>query len=140
MAALTRMTAIDCDNTAWLKQQLPRIGWFTIPKYGEEADKAAWHLVQHADREPAFQVEMLARLQALPPGETSGTRIGYLWDRVATKKGQPQRYGTQGQCKGDQWVPNESEDPANLDKRRASLGMEPIAEHAKTVYREACPH
>jgi hypothetical protein len=139
LAASTRMEAIDCDNTAWLKAQLPNIGWFTIPRYGAEADSAAWHLVQHADREPAFQREMLMKLQALPPGQTNDKRLGYLFDRVARAEGRLQRYGTQGQCKDGQWTPFESEDSVNLDKRRASLGMEPIAEHMKTVSREACP-
>jgi hypothetical protein len=140
LAASTRMAAIDCDNTAWLKAQLVKTGWFTIPKYGAEADSAAWHLVQHADREPSFQREMLVKLQALPPGQTNGKRLGTLFDRVARAEGRLQRFGTQGQCKDGQWTPFESEDPVNLDKRRASLGMAPIAEHMKTVSREACPH
>jgi hypothetical protein len=140
LAGNTRMAAIDCDNTAWLKAQLPQVGWFTIPKYGAEADSAAWHLVQHADRDPAFQREMLVKLQALPPGQTNGKRLGMLVDRVARAEGRLQKYGTQGECKNGQWTPYESEDPANLDRRRASLGMVPIAEHMKVVSREACPH
>jgi hypothetical protein len=140
LAALTRMNAIDCDNTAWLKSQLTKIGWFSIPKYGADADMAAWHLVQHADRDPSFQREMLEKLQVLPPGETSGKRLGYLWDRVARAEGHLQRYGTQGTCKDGQWTPFESEDPAHLDERRAAIGMEPIAEHMKITSREACPH
>jgi hypothetical protein len=140
LAANTRMTAIDCDNTAWLKDQLIEIGWFTIPKYGAEVDSAAWHLVQHADREPVFQREMLAKLQALPAGQTDGKRLGMLFDRVARAAGHLQRYGTGGQCKDGQWTPFESEDPANLDRRRAALGMEPIAEYTRITSREACPH
>jgi len=140
LAAGTRVGAIDCDNTAWLKAQLIDIGWFTIPQYGAEADSAAWHLVQHADLQPSFQHEMLDKLQALPPGQTSGKRLGTLFDRVARAEGHLQRYGTQGQCKDGQWTPFESEDPASLDQRRASLGMEPIAEHMAIVSREACPH
>jgi uncharacterized protein DUF6624 len=139
LAAGTRVEAIDCGNTAWLKTQLARIGWFTISKYGAEADTAAWHLVQHADREPAFQREALVMLQALPPGQTSGKRLGTLVDRVARAGGGLQRYGTQGQCKDGQWTPFESEDPSNLDQRRAALGMEPIAEHMKVLSRENCP-
>ena len=42
----TRMSAIDCDNTAWLRAQLATVRWFSIPKYGADADSAAWHLVQ----------------------------------------------------------------------------------------------
>ena len=140
LAAGTRIEAIDCANTAWLKAQMVKIGWFTIPKYGADADDAAWHLVQHADREPSFQRETLVKLQALSPGDTSGKRLGYLFDRVARAEGRLQKFGTQGQCKDGQWTPFESEDPPNLDQRRAALGMEPIADHMKVVSREACPH
>lgn len=139
LAVITRMNAVDCDNTAWLKSKLAKVGWFSIPKYGADADMAAWHLVQHADRDPSFQREMLNRLQALPPGETNGKRLGYLWDRVARAEGHLQRYGTQGTCKDGHWTPYESEEPVHLDERRASLGMEPIAEHMKSNSRE-CPH
>ena len=136
----TRLGAIDCDNTAWLRKQLASIGWFSIPKYGTEADSAAWFLVQHADLTKDFQREMLDKLQALPRGDTDPKRLGYLWDRVARAEGRPQRYGTQGSCEPDgTWKSFESEDPAHLDERRATLGMEPIAEHAKVVAREACP-
>jgi hypothetical protein len=140
LAAVTRMAAIDCDNTAWLKQQLPKIGWFRIPKYGEVADMAAWHLVQHADRDPAFQVEMLAKLQALPPGETDGKRVGFLYDRVARAAGRPQRYGTQGICKDGKWDPNPIEDPEHLDERRASMGMKPEADTISRNSYECTPH
>jgi hypothetical protein len=140
LVAGTRMAAIDCDNTAWLKEQLAKIGWFTIPKFGGKADMAALHLVQHADRDPAFQREMLDKLQALPRGQTDGRRLGTLFDRVAHAEGRLLKYGTQGECKDGQWVPFESEDPGNLDARRASLGMAPMAEYVEIVSREACPH
>jgi hypothetical protein len=136
---VTRMGAIDCDNTAWLRAQLVKVGWFSIPTYGAEADKAAWHLVQHADQARDFQREMLAKLEALPAGHTDAKRVGYLWDRVAIAEGRPQRYATQGRCEADgTWKPFDSEDPAHLDERRAKLGMAPIAEHAKVVTSEAC--
>jgi len=139
-AFVTRMVTIDCDNTVWLRAQLATVGWFSIPKYGAEADNAAWYLVQHADRAKDFQRDMLVKLQGLPPGDTDPKRLGYLWDRVARGEGRPQRYGTQGSCEADgSWKSFESEDPAHLDERRASLGMEPIAEHAKVVARESCP-
>ena len=136
---LTRMVAIDCANTAWLRKQLETVGWFSIPKYGEAADSAAWTLVQHADRSRDFQRAGLAKLEALPPGDTNPRRIGTLWDRVAIGEGRPQRYGTQGKCQADgTWKPFDPEDPAHLDERRAKLGMAPIAEHAKTVAEKSC--
>lgn len=139
LAFISRMTAIDCANTAWLKTQLSEVRWFDIPTYGAEADTAAWYLVQHADREPEFQRRMLKELEALPPGHTDAKRIAYLWDRVALADKRLQRYGTQGRCADGTWKPSEVEDPEHLDERRKTLGMEPIAVHAQTVSREACP-
>jgi hypothetical protein len=136
----TRMGAVDCDNTAWLRAQVARVGWFDIPAYGAAADSAAWHLVQHADLTPEFQREMLPKLHALPKGHTDAKRIAYLHDRVARAQGEPQRYGTQGQCGPDGiWKPFDSEDPEHLDDRRKELGMDSISDHARVVSREACP-
>jgi hypothetical protein len=43
-------------------------------------------------------------------------------------------------CQPDgSWRPLPTEDPEHLDKRRVSLGMKPIAEHAVVVARESCP-
>lgn len=135
-----RWSAVDCDNTRWLKEQLQSIGWFDIPTHGAEADEAAWHLVQHADREPDFQRRMLSFLQGLPPGHTSPKRIAYLWDRVAGQDGRLQRYGTQGVCQPDgSWRANPVEDPAHVDERRIALGLKPLAEHAAAIAREYCP-
>lgn len=139
VAFTSRLTTLDCANTAWLKTQLAKIRWFDIPTYGEQADNAAWALVQHADREPEFQRRMLKELQALPKGHTNPKRIGYLWDRVARADNRLQRYGTQGQCTDGVWKPFDVEDPEHLDERRKELGMEPIAEHALMVSRNACP-
>ena len=133
-----RYGVVDCPNTEWLRKQLAEIGWFDIPTYGEEADGNAWLLVQHADRTPEFQREVLAHLQSLPKEKTSQRHVAYLWDRVARAQGKPQRYGTQGMCQPDgTWKPHEVEDPAHLDERRVALGMEPIEQHARTF--TACP-
>jgi len=133
-----RYGVVDCPNTEWLRQQLAEIGWFDIATYGEEADGNAWLLVQHADRTPDFQREVLAHLQGLPQKQTSQLHVAYLWDRVARAQGKPQRYGTQGNCEPDgSWKPFEVEDPARLDERRVALGMSPIAEYARGF--TACP-
>ena len=134
------MTAIDCDNTRWLGQELAKSGWFDIPTYGTEADQNAWLLVQHADVNRDFQREVLTLLEALPAGHTSPKNLAFLHDRVARGEGKPQRYGTQGSCQKDgTWVPHETEHPHTLDARRRAVGLEPIAEHALEMARHNCP-
>ncbi len=136
---LTRMVSIDCDNTAWLQRQLREIGWFDISSYGAAADKDAWLLVQHADRTPEFQREVLALLRTLEPGRTDRRNLAYLEDRVATAEQRPQRFGTQGQCTPDgRWSPQPIEDPEGVDARRAALGMPTMAEYEK-LFAGLCP-
>ncbi|MCR5869601.1 hypothetical protein LRS12_01815 [Sphingomonas sp. J344] len=123
---------LDEANTKWLKAQIERSGWFTIGKYGEDADTAAWLLVQHADRDPAFQNDVLRVLASLVDRkDTSPTNYAYLYDRVAVNSARPQRYGTQGRCTTSGiWEPRPIEDPGRLDERRASVGLEPQAKYS----------
>ncbi len=134
-----RLLAVDCDNTAWLKRQMAEIGWFDIERFGAGADKAAWLLVLHADRDRAFQREVLAMLESLPPGKTSPKGVAYLYDRVANADGRPQKYGTQGNCQSDgTWAPYPIEDPASVDTRHKAIGLIPLAEYV-AGYRDLCP-
>jgi len=127
-----RLAEIDCDNTAWLRAQLDEIGWFDISRYGAEADHAAWLLVQHADRTPAFQSDILARLQQrADAGETDPRNVAYLWDRVAVKDGRPQRYGTQMDCVDGAVEPINGldADSAEIERRRAAIDMQSYASY-----------
>jgi hypothetical protein len=135
------LAEIDCSNTAWLRQQVRQHGWFDISRYGAEADEAAWLIVQHADRTPVFQAEMLALLEErAAAGESSRRQVAYLWDRVAVKEGRPQRYGTQMECDGDEIVPiGGLEDPARIEERRASIGLQTYASYRDAMARlNAC--
>lgn len=136
--ALNRaMSDVDRYDTAELKKLLAVYDWFTIDEFGERADRDGWLLVQHADLDPAFQKDVLARLENLyRAGRTSKKNYAYLYDRVAAGAGQPQRYGTQGMCEGSAWRPDAIEDPATVDERRASVGLEPLAAYRASM---KCP-
>jgi hypothetical protein len=119
---------IDEANERALTAMLPAEGWFTISKYGRPAAQAAFLIVQHAPIE--FQEPFLPRLEALAAkGEVDGGDYALLYDRVAVRHDRPQRYGSQMRCEGARWVPNPIEDPPNLDKRRAAMGMGPYADY-----------
>lgn len=124
----------DESNTAWLKGEIARAGWFTISRFGAEADNAAWLLTQHADKDPAFQAQVLTMLEQLAAqGETNRKNYAYLYDRVAVGAHRPQRYGTQGRCTGPAtWEPMEMETPGEVDERRRSVGLGPEAEYKAT--------
>jgi len=129
------MAELDPQNTAELKKLLDaRNGrWFTISEVGKETATSAWLLVQHADQNPAFQEEVLKKMNALPPGEVDPKNIAYLDDRVAVKAGRPQLYGTQFHCVDGKPQPQGADamDLPETDRRRAELGLAPVAEYAK---------
>ena len=118
-------------NADWLKTVLARIGWFDISRYGAEASQAAWLIVQHADHDRAWQEQVLADLAPrVARGDMQRTYYAYLIDRVAVGAGRPQTYGTQGRCQGRgnlQLLPVADRD--NLDRRRAEMGLESLADY-----------
>lgn len=129
----TRFESMDRTNTADVKLLLKKYEWFTISEFGKQADNDAWLLVQHADLDHDFQNDVLTILGNLwRIGETNPRNYAYLFDRVAASFNDPskrilQRYGTQGMCVGPgKWEPIEMEDPANVDKRRMEVGLEPL--------------
>jgi hypothetical protein len=131
---MNRFLDLDRQNTADLKSLLKTHSWFTISKFGKKCDNNAWLLVQHADHDPDFQKEILTKLEKLYlTGETRPQNYAYLFDRVALSssdpsKRQPQRYGTQGHCVAPgKWEPFPIEDEANVDTRRAEVGLPPLA-------------
>lgn len=135
----SRWAAVDDANRARLKQIVAEYGWPTVAMVGQEGATAAWLIAQHADRDQAFQREVLALMEPLVrQGQASGKDFAYLHDRTHY----PQRFGTQGSCVSRaEWRPFEIEDIAGVDERRRATGLPPLAEYAK-LFKEGCasPH
>jgi hypothetical protein len=131
---LKQVEEIDTKNTKRLKEIIAKIGWPGKSLVGEEGAHNAWLLVQHADRERAFQKECLPLLEkAVNQKEASGKDLAYLTDRLLVADNKKQLYGTQFTMKDGEWVPSPIEDEANVDKRRKELGMETMAEYTKAL-------
>jgi len=136
---MTSGRAIGERTRAELKRILKTSGWPVISVYGAQADKAAFLIAQHADRDPALQSEVLALIEPLvATRETDGENFAPLYDRIQVNASKPQRYGSQGDCKGRRFVPKTIEAPADVDKRRASVGLEPMKSYQATVSRLYC--
>ena len=135
---------LDQQNTTDLKSLLTIYSWFSISEFGAVADQNAWLLVQHADQDPEFQKVVLVKLEKLySVNETKPANYAYLFDRVAASWNDPskrtlQRYATQGTCVGPgKWEPIPYEDPANIDVRRASVGLGTLAEYMG-MFKDVC--
>ncbi|MBA3999508.1 DUF6624 domain-containing protein [Brevundimonas sp.] len=131
----------DMENAVWLKTELDAHGWFRISQHGEEADRAAWLIVQHADQDPQFQTAVLAMLEPLVAlGETRPSSYAYLHDRVAVNTGRPQRYGTQGRCTAPNvWTPRMIEDEARVEALREQVDIGSLTEYRAHMSR-FCAH
>jgi hypothetical protein len=135
LAELERLRTVDEENTAWLRRVVEERGWPKRSEVGDEAAGAAWLLVQHSDHDPAFQRECLELLEeAVGAGEASASNLAYLTDRVLRAEGMPQRYGTQFQPGPDGGLePQPLEEPEQVDRRRADVGLGPLAEYARQI-------
>jgi len=126
---------IDAANSAFLNQLIAQGAWPLISRDGSSAAHDAIILVQHADNDLVLQERVLQTLNALvQKREAKGSDYAALFDRVALGRGRPQRYGTQfGQGKGNCAALRPTENPEELDSRRLSVGLRPIAEYAQTI-------
>ncbi|HVF88274.1 MAG TPA: DUF6624 domain-containing protein [Pyrinomonadaceae bacterium] len=133
-----RMAKIDAANTARVKEIVRRHGWPGPELVGSDGTEAAFLIVQHADH--AFQKEMLPLVRdAYRAGKLSGQSYALLLDRVRVGDGKPQVYGTQAKrfehWKGGEPALEPIEDEANVDKRRAEVGLFPLSEYIELLKR-----
>lgn len=129
---------IDEANQKALLDMLPPEGWFTISRYGKEASRAAFLIVQHGNVDLWRRfVPVLEPLAA--KGEVEPSQYALMYDRLETTEGRKQRYGSQMGCKAGKWVPAPIEDPEGLDARRARFGMEPYASYLAKNYSGPAP-
>jgi hypothetical protein len=125
-----RVEAIDRKNTAALEAAIATYGWPGKSVVGDEGAAAAWLLVQHADRNPKLQKDVLAMMEPLVErGEVAAQHYAYLYDRVAVAEERPQRYGTQFKDR----APFPIEDEAHVDARRKAIGLGTMAEYTKGI-------
>lgn len=124
------ITKVDARNLPRIRQIDAKQGFPTRVQVGSDGVAAAWLLVQHADSAPAFQAHVLAELRPrVRDGDIQGQPYAMLTDRVLVNQHKPQRYGTQFSAVKGQLQADPMEDPANVDKRRAAIGLPPMADY-----------
>jgi len=136
-AVKAEMLKVDASNTAFLKDVIAKRGWPGKALVGARATFSAWLMVQHADKDVAFQEQVLPMLeQAVARGEGSAKELAYLTDRVLVNTGKPQRYATQLEPDdAGKMVPKQLEDPANVNARRAAVGLDSVEEYIQSMER-----
>jgi hypothetical protein len=124
----------DRVNREWLKGEIEKKGWPGFSLVGYDGSDAAWLLVQHADADLAFQKKAMKLLEdAVKRKDVRPVNLAYLTDRVLCAEGKKQVYGTQFITKDGKMEPKPIEDEANVDKRRAEVGLKSLAEYRKVL-------
>ncbi len=136
LEAQQKLAAVDLKHQKRLKEILDRHGWPGKTLVGADAARAAWLIAQHADNDLALQKRCLRLMQAAPKGEVEPANLAYLTDRVLVGEKKKQRYGTQLRGEGGKFKPQPIEDEANVDRRRAQVGLPPLAEYLKLAQQE----
>ena len=131
--------AVDKRNEARLQEIVKAKGWPTAALVGPKAENAAWLLAQH-DSAPFLKRCLPDMKAAAERGELDGGLVALSIDRDLIHDGKKQIYGSQYSKDGKGgWVPYPIEDEAHVDERRATLGLEPLAQYKANLIRMYTP-
>ncbi len=121
----------DEANISRLVEVIKEHGWPRRSLVGDKGTTAAFLVLQHADYD--YQTKYLPLVkEAVDAGDARGADLALLKDRVLMREGKQQRYGTQVQRDDrGRWIFYPIEDGSNVDKRRQSVGLPPLAEYAR---------
>lgn len=127
-----KMTETDSINTIIVTGILDSISWAGKSVIGAEANSAIFLVIQHANLIVQEKYLPLMR-EAVRDGNASASSLALLEDRVLIRNGKKQLYGSQigfdKETNKNYVLP--LEDPDNVDKRRAEMGLGPLSDYIK---------
>jgi len=122
-------------NERKIREILDNDGWPDVAIIGESGNRTICNVIQHAENEVRILYLPMMK-EAVKDGNLNPQLLVRAEDRIATERGDLQIYG--GQMK---YYPETKSfnvwpvyDPINIDKRRAEIGLGPIAEFLKARF------
>ena len=133
------MEKLHNSHAELLNEIIDTIGYPTIDKVGQEANEAAWLVIQHSIGKPAFMKKCLKLLEnAVSEDKATLRNFAYLTDRIAVFEDKPQLYGTQFDWdENGELSPNFFDDLTQVDQRRKSIGLNTLEEQTAIMRRRA---
>jgi hypothetical protein len=122
---------IDHENQVQVVSLIEKCGWPRKAEVGEQGMKAVFLVIQHASKDLREKYFPLIKASA-ENGEISLRAVAMMEDRMLMENGKKQKYGTQliSYNNGPLKL-HPIEDEANVNKRRAAMGMETIEQYLK---------
>lgn len=131
-AVQAEVETVDRENVARVRTIIDSGGWPGKSTVGEKGSAAAWTIIQHSDPDVlARYVELMER--AVEAGELDGSLYATTVDRMRVQQGRPQVYGTQFREAKSRMEPFPIENEAEVDVRRAEVGLQPLAEYTVMI-------
>ncbi|WP_282040978.1 DUF6624 domain-containing protein [Winogradskyella flava] len=125
-----KIKVIDSSNMVQVAKILDERGWLGEDVVGKQGNITLFLVVQHANLET--QKKYLPMLKdAVKKGNAKPSFLAMLTDRVAMLDGKKQIYGSQlntNEKTGELYV-HPIEDPDNVDKRRAEVGLGKLSDY-----------
>jgi len=120
----------DSINLIKVKSILDTYGWLGNDVIGVQGNSTLFLVIQHSNQITQEKYLPMMR-EAVKNGKAKGSSLALLEDRVALGQGKRQIYGSQIGRDSKTLVYHVSplEDPDNVDKRRAEVGLGPLAEY-----------
>jgi hypothetical protein len=131
-----KQNLIDAANQTRVEEIIKQYGWPGQTEFGAKAAQAAFLVLQHA----ALEIQkrhFLTLQQAMESGELRKADFALFDDRIRIREGRPQLYGSQVANNRMSFQP--IEDEVNVDKRRAAMDLQPLAQYAKLFGFEYTP-
>ena len=122
----------DSINLIKVTAILDKFGWLGSDVVGGQGNSTLFLVIQHSDQKTQEKYLPMMR-EAVKNGKAAGSSLALLEDRVALGQGKKQIYGSQihrDQKTGKYFVAP-IEDEFNVNKRRASVGLEPLEDYVK---------
>lgn len=129
---IKNMQAADKENLEKVVAILEEHGWPGKSMVGNSGSSAVWAVIQHAELDVQLRYLPMMR-EAAANGELPKSSLALTEDRILVRQDKPQLYGSQLRSNPETNQPEfyPIEDEANVDKRRAEIGLEPLKEYAK---------
>src|SRR5262245_8832539 len=130
-----RQKELDSKNRQRLDEIVKEHGWPKLSSFGPEASGVAFLIVQHADLE--YQKKYLPLIkESVTKNEARPSDLAMLQDRILTREGKKQTYGTQVRVSQSTQAMElyPIEDEENVDARRATVGLGPLAQYLKKAF------